>query len=534
MTLPVPTAVGIGTLVALGALALETGQANAQPPPCNEFREGGVDEALRADPGHDKACHARALALIRDGGKYDYRLGEAERIYKTLLRLRPQSPFAYTGLAELQMRKLELGIEVDAPLQQVHDAAERGTRVAPVLPEAFVTLGRAELLIGCLPCAARAAEAARAKGADTPELAALRSRIAELGGDAERARGILQTAIAAPTLTAEDRSWLNGVLAEHHARGGRFEEADRALGDAVAAQPENLSAYVRRAELRLFDLGDVEGALRAAGGNRRATSSVEFKRVRAMALYLEWSRGRIAGRPAGDLQRIVRTSYLGPEDALVICAGHSALAKEFEVMLEAGLVQDVDARDGAGLTALLSAAAGGNARAARLLVARKADVDAADRYGRRALSLAVEKSDHVMMALLLHAGATADFVDRDGRSPLLSAVQRRDHSGAELLLRQRAGGDPALPYRAGDLLASAATQGDVSMLGMLLDAGIPADTPDGQKRTALVAAVSWGHGAAARLLLERGADASLALEAARDTGDGAMLELLRPFLKRST
>jgi tetratricopeptide (TPR) repeat protein len=303
VTLPVLTAVGIGTLVALGALALEVGQAKAQPPPCNEFRESGVEAAMRADPGHDKACHARAMALIRNGGKHDYRLGEAEQIYKTLLRLRPQSPFAYTGLAELQMRKLELGIEVEAPLQQIHDAAERGTRIPPVLPEAFVTLGRAELLMGCLPCAARAAELARAQGADTPELAALRSRIAEIGGNAERARAILESAIAAPILTAEDRSWLNGVLAEHHARGGRFEEADRALSNAVAAQSYNLSAYVRRAELRLFDLGDVEGALRAADGNRRAMSSIEFKRVRAMALYLEWSRGRITGRPVGDLQR---------------------------------------------------------------------------------------------------------------------------------------------------------------------------------------------------------------------------------------
>jgi ankyrin repeat protein len=139
-----------------------------------------------------------------------------------------------------------------------------------------------------------------------------------------------------------------------------------------------------------------------------------------------------------------------------------------------------------------------------------------------------------MMALLLRAGATVDYVDRDGRSPLLSAVQRGDRTGVELLLRQRAAGHPGLPHRAGDLLVAAATQGDVGVLRELLDAGIPADTLDGQKRTALVGAVTWGHGAAAQLLLERGADASLALDAARDTGDGAMHDLLRSFLKRST
>lgn len=534
MTLPVLATVRFGALAALACLALRSGHANSEPPPCNEFREGGVEEAMRADPGHDKACHARAMALIRKGGKHDYRLLEAERIYRTLLRLRPQSAFAYVGFAELKMRRLELGMRVEESLQQIHDEAERATRIRPVLPESFVTLGRAELLIGCQPCAARAVEVARAHGADTPELAALRSRIAEMDGQAERAGAVLRAALAAPGLTADDRSWLNTVLAEHLVRGGKFEQADRALADAIAAQPDDLPAYVRRAELRLFDLGDVEGALRAAGTNRRAASSAEFKRVRAMAQYLEWSRNRIAGRPGEDLRRIVQASYLGPEDALVACARHPALAREFATLLNAGLVRDVDARDASSDTPLHAAAAGGNAGAVRLLIERKADVDAANRRGRKALSFAVDRSDHEIMALLLRAGATVDYVDMDERSPLLSAVQKRDRAGVELLLRQRAGRHPGLPYRAGDLLAAAAMHGDIGMLRALLDAGIPADTPDGQKRTALIAAVLWGHGAAAQLLLERGADASLALDVARDAGDGAMLDLLKSFLKRST
>ena len=534
MTLPVLAAVRSGMLAALVCLAVRSGHAHAEPPPCNEFREGGVEEAMRADPGHDRACHARAMALIRAGGKHDSRLVEAERIYRTLLRLRPQSAFAYIGFAELRMRRRELGIREEATLQQIHGEAERATRMRPVLPESFVTLGRAELLIGCLPCAARAAEVARAHGADTPELAALRSRIAEMDGAAERARAILEAALAATAPAAADRSWLNGVLAELLVRGRKFEEADRALADAIAAQPDDLSAYIRRAELRLFDLGDVDGALRAAGMNRRAASSVEFKRVRAMAQYLEWSRDRIAGRPSEDLRRIVQVSYLGPEDALVACARHPALAREFETLLNAGLARNVDARDGASDTALLAAVAGGNAGAARLLVERKADVDAADRRGRRPLSYAADRSDHELLELLLRAGAVVDYADKDGRSPLLLAVQKRDGVAAGLLLRHRAKRSTAPPDHAGDLLTAAAMADDAATLQALLDSGIPVDTVDGRGRTALVTAVLWGSKDAARLLLGRGADASKALDAARDRGDGEFIELLSSSLKRST
>lgn len=520
-------------IAALWWLAPVGAHAQMNLAPCNEFSDAGVEEALRADPAHERACHARAMAMIRHASVHDTRLVGAEQIYKTLRHLRPQSAYAYIGMAELKMRSRELGLPDDEPLSAIRDWAERATRLPPAPPESFVTLGRTELLMGCVPCAVRSAEVARALGADTPELAVLRSRIAEAGGRLEPARAILEQAAASPSLPSTDRAWFYANLAEMHVRAGKFEDADRALGSAIAAQADNLAAYIRRAQIRLFDLGDVSGALQAADGSRRAASSPEFKRIRAMARYLAWSRDRMAGRAGEDLQRIAQASYLSPEDAVIACARHAALTKDLETMLDAGLVRDIDSRDGAGNTALLAAAAGGNAVAVRLLIDRRADVDAADRRKRRSLTFATERSDHEVLARLVRAGADVDYRDMDGRSPLLIAAQKGDSESAVVLLRHRAGQRAGPPEDGGELLAAAAAHGDVATLRAIVEAGVAVDTENRRGQTALVVAVLWGNAGAARMLLEHGADATRALEAAQEAGDGAMFELLRTYLKRS-
>ena len=521
------------SLFAIGWFALQGAFAQYEAP-CNDFSEGGVEQALRADPKHERACYLRAMALIREAGTHDARLTSAERIGKTLRQLRPESAYAYIVLAEAAMRRRELGLPGEDTLQGILEDAERATRPHPAPPESYVTLGRVELLAGCVPCAARESEVARALGIDAPELAALRARIAEMNGDAREARAILERAVAKPDLSTGERAWLLGTLGEMLVRGGKFEEADRALANAIAARPDALFAYQRRAELRMFHLGDVEGALQVAADNPHAAASTEFKRVRDMARYLKWSRDRIAGRPGEDLRRVIQVAYLAPEDALVACARHPALAKDFELLLDAGLVRNLDAVDGAGDPALVAAVAGGNMPAARLLIERGANVNATDRRRRRAVTFAVERGDHELLAMLLRAGAEADFSDLDGRSPLLIAAQRGDSRSAVALLERHAARNAGPPKDAGVLLAAAATHGDVETLRALLDTGASVDAPGPGGGTALIAAVRWGRAGAARLLLERGADASRALEAAQDSGDGAMLELLRPYLKRGT
>ncbi len=56
------------------------------------------------------------------------------------------------------------------------------------------------------------------------------------------------------------------------------------------------------------------------------------------------------------------------------------------------------------------------------------------------------------------------------------------------------------------LLVGAAEAGDLTALRRLLDAGVPVDTRDARRRTALLAATHANRIHAARLLIERGAD----------------------------
>jgi hypothetical protein len=519
-------------LAVLGCLAAQGALAGVDTAICQELGEGGGDPG-RVEARHERACYAWGMALVRRASAYDSRLAVAERMFRRLQLMRPRSAYAYAGLAEAGMRRRDLGLPDEPSVETIREAAARAAALRRAPAEAYVTLGRAELLAGCVSCAAREAEVARALRAAMPELDALRAQVAEARGNVRDAREILERAAAAPPLAAEDRSWLLAALGELLARHERYEEAVRAFSGAIDAWSENLPAYLRRAEIRMFDLGDIDGALSPSDWSRRASATTRYKILRDMARYLRWSRDKISGRPGEDLQRIVQTAYLAPSDALVACARHPALASEFKVMLEAGLARKVDAVDGAGDTALLAAAAGGNTAAIRLLLPRGADVNAADRRHRRPVTFSVERSDGEILALLLEAGADIDYKDVDGRSPLLISVRRGDSASAIRLLGHQGKQSMGPLADAGDLLAAAASSGDVAMVKALLDAGVQADAPDARGQTALISAVRWGNAGAAKLLLERGADASKALEAARDAEDGAMVELLRPFLKRA-
>jgi hypothetical protein len=71
------------------------------------------------------------------------------------------------------------------------------------------------------------------------------------------------------------------------------------------------------------------------------------------------------------------------------------------------------------------------------------------------------------------------------------------------------------------------------LLERLGDAKIPADITAEGRPTALVVAVLSQSRNAVRLLLLYGADAALALDAAREVDDDALMELLRRSQKRS-
>jgi uncharacterized protein len=93
---------------------------------------------------------------------------------------------------------------------------------------------------------------------------------------------------------------------------------------------------------------------------------------------------------------------------------------------------------------------------------------------------------------------------------------------------------PAGAWADGSLLVGAAEAGDMTALRRLLDAGVPVDTRDARRRTALLAATHANRIDVARLLIERGADVN-AKDEMQDSpflyaGAQGRLEILRMTL----
>ena len=142
------------------------------------------------------------------------------------------------------------------------------------------------------------------------------------------------------------------------------------------------------------------------------------------------------------------------------------------------------------------------------LVAHGVDLDARDSHGMSALHLAAALGRLDELKQLLAAGAAPDRRAADGQTPLgvALAAGRRDLAG---WLDWRGWKLPRRPLQPLDVPA-AAIVGDLDAVRRLLDLGLPVDATDSQGCSALLRAAGGGHRALVELLLERGADPTLA------------------------
>ena len=155
----------------------------------------------------------------------------------------------------------------------------------------------------------------------------------------------------------------------------------------------------------------------------------------------------------------------------------------------------------------------------RTLLARGADTNARQPDGATALHWAVHWQDAEMAGLLIKAGADVNAANEYGIVPLSLASSNGDAAAARLLLE--AGANPNVAQPTGETpVMTAARTGDVDVLRTLIAHGADVNGRERQQQqTPLMWAIAAGHPAAARLLLDRGADPR-----ARSTrGDTALL-----------
>lgn len=207
-------------------------------------------------------------------------------------------------------------------------------------------------------------------------------------------------------------------------------------------------------------------------------------------------------------------------------ASANASAAIAETLLEAHAPPD--AATTAGVTPLMEAARVGEAALVRALLARGASANARESArGQSALMWAAARRHSAVVRLLLDAGA--DVHARTVARPVTVMLDRGPGREAKTSMAHGAqlqqGGFTALHF--------AAQSGDVVSAGLLAAAGARLDEGAADGNTALVLAAFSGHGAVARLLLDRGADPNAAgagytaLHAAAVRGD---LETTRALL----
>lgn len=154
------------------------------------------------------------------------------------------------------------------------------------------------------------------------------------------------------------------------------------------------------------------------------------------------------------------------------------------------------------------AATYGHAALLQSLLARGCDPNTRDLSGRTPLFAALEHGERALplvRSLVAH-GADPEAIDANGETPLGLALE---HEAIERWMNWGDWTRPLRPLRADDLPA-AAKAGAVTAVERLLELGFAVDTRDHQGATALLHACGAGQREVAALLLDKGADTTLA------------------------
>ncbi len=184
----------------------------------------------------------------------------------------------------------------------------------------------------------------------------------------------------------------------------------------------------------LFWVGDAAAASKAAIKANQVMPTIEAKRVQSISEYLSWAKEYLNGHTSRNINRIIQTSLMTPEEVFVFSARYTGLSKISEALLKAGVIKNINVQDGEGNTALLSASIGNNLNLAQILVHQHSNVNAINSNGERALSFFVLNGNYNAVMMALNAEAEVNYIDVDGKSPLSLAVFRQDKLIANLLI----------------------------------------------------------------------------------------------------
>jgi len=186
------------------------------------------------------------------------------------------------------------------------------------------------------------------------------------------------------------------------------------------------------------------------------------------------------------------------------------------ILLENGA--NVDAADGAGDTALMTASGEGRLDIAKLLLDKDADVNAVNKLGKTALILASNQGYLGIVSLLLGMKANVNTIDEYGDTALMHAVRHARVDVIKLLLTKNV--DVNVKNKNGyTALLDAASGGHWNIVKCLLEHNADVNIKGDSGRTALIYASRKGQLYSTRLLLDKDAD----VNAVDDSGETSLM-----------
>jgi ankyrin repeat protein len=211
-----------------------------------------------------------------------------------------------------------------------------------------------------------------------------------------------------------------------------------------------------------------------------------------------------------DVNTARRVEFTVGVTALMLAAEASHLNVVNE-LLNAGA--DVHAKtkeiEGGNETALHYAARGGSADVICLLVKSGAKVEAKAKGQVTPLMNAVSARRLEAAQTLISLGADVNTSPNDGTGPLLLATLESDVPMTKLLLSKGANTLPLAKRLICLPLESAASEGSIELVRMLLEAGAPINAVSFGGSSALASATTFGHTKIVEILLDAGADPNL-------------------------
>lgn len=412
----------------------------------------------------------------------------------------PLNPYAWAAAAALKLKLFQMKDASQWSPSEAVRLAQRAAELNPPTGRAYVVLAKAQLAAGDPFTAGRSLLEATRLGAPRDESLYVRALISKQIGDISRARIALEKAIEI-TAEAELKAVAGIEFGDLLQREGRIDDAERQYRRAVSSQSCTNVPERRLATLLLFRKNSPAAAKVVLAGLVSKRAKVANAGFLEIINFFEWSQEFAPrGIKSMKLASLLQSSEISGDEILLAAAQFDSGKGLILNLLEAGILQNVDAADGRSNTALLIAAHGNAGEVAKELIKRGARVNAANVESERPLGLFAGYGNTEIVKLLLEKGAEFNYVDAKGDSPLSLAVAGAQIETTKLLIQRGAKANLAR------LLSRAALSGNLSMVHLLVEIGADVNAQDDEMPPPLVSAIFSRDMPTIRYLLDKNAN----------------------------